>query len=69
MDRRDWQDLDRLLVQIWASYSIRPWIMYETGKEGRDQKDHAPSLLPELTRRGFVDLVEVPRLYKTLSIR
>jgi len=54
---REWQDLDRLLVQFWASHLIRPRVTYVVGKGGKDLRDHVPSLLPELTRRGLVDLV------------
>ena len=53
--RQEWRNLDRLLVQFWTSHSIRPNIVHEMGKGGRDL---ASSLLPELTRSGVVDLVE-----------
>jgi len=56
---QEWRDLDRLLVKFWASHSIRPKVTYTTGKEREDLKDHLPRLLPELTRRGLVDLVEI----------
>ena len=52
-DHQEWQVLDHLLVQFWTSHSIRPWVMYME----EDLKDRVPSLLPELTRRGLVDLV------------
>ena len=58
-DHQEWQDLDRLLVQFWTSYSIRPQLMYSPDDGGRGTRDHAQSLLPGLTRRGLVDLVEV----------
>ena len=54
---REWQDLDRTLVQFWISHSIRPRVTYVVGKGGKDLRDHVPNLLPELTRRGLVDLV------------
>jgi hypothetical protein len=53
--RQEWQDLDRLLVQFWTLRSIRLQIKYEVGKGGNDLRAFAPSLLPELTRRGLVD--------------
>ena len=56
--RREWEDLDRLLVQFWTSHSIRPKVTYEPGPRRKDIRVHAPRLLPELTRRGLVDLVE-----------
>ena len=56
---QEWQDLDRLLVQFWTSHSIRPRVMYVAGRRGgKDLRADAPKLLPELTRRGLVDLVE-----------
>jgi len=58
MVRQEWLDLDRLLVRFWTSHSIRPRLMYEPVPGGKDMRDYAPGLLPELTRRGLVDLVE-----------
>ena len=55
---QQWHDLDSLLVQFWASHSIRPKVTYEVGVGREDMRDYAPSLLPELTRRGLVDLAE-----------
>jgi hypothetical protein len=57
--RQELQELDRLLVQFWTSHSIRPRIKYGAGKAGDDDLEAlAPSLLPELTRRGAVDLIK-----------
>ena len=47
-----------MLVQFWTSHAIRPKIEYEAGEEGEDLKGLAPGLLPELTRRQVVDLLE-----------
>jgi len=58
MDHREWQDLDRLLVQFWTSHSIRPRLVHSPNSVGRNVRDRAPSFLPELTRRGLVDMVE-----------
>jgi len=61
-----WQDLDRLLVQFWTSCSVRLRLLYRRNKRGQDLRDHAPSLLPESTRRGLVELVEhSPPLLRT----
>ena len=57
-DCQEWQDLDQLLVQFWTSHSIRPQLVYSPNSGGREARDRAPRLLPELTRRGLVDLVE-----------
>ena len=51
-----WHDLNHLLVQFWTSHSIRPKVMYETGRRRRDMRKHTSRLLPELTRSGVVDL-------------
>ena len=53
--RRAWEDLDRLLVELWTSSSVRPKIVYQTGKGKDDIGDPLPRLLPELTRRGVVE--------------
>ena len=55
---REWRDLDRLLLQFWTSRSIRPKIGYKDGEEGIDLRYLVPRMLPELTSRGIVDLVE-----------
>jgi len=56
--RQEWQDLDQLLVQFWASHSIRPRFVYSLDDGGRNMRYRAPSMLPELTNGGLVDLVE-----------
>jgi hypothetical protein len=53
-----WQNLDRLLLQLWILHSIRPKIKYRWEEEGDDLRDLAPWLLPELTSREVVDLIE-----------
>ena len=53
---REWQDLDHLLVQLWTSHSVRLKIVYWRG-EGQDEaRGFAQRLLPELTRRGAIDV-------------
>jgi hypothetical protein len=56
---QEWQDLDHLLVQFWASHSIHPKIKYEVWGEGSNFRALAPSLIPELMRRRAVDLLEL----------
>ena len=55
-----WLDVDRLLVQFWDLRSIRSKGVYlpmvENGK--MEIKDRAGRLLPELTKRGIIDLAE-----------
>ena len=56
--QQEWQDLDRLLVKFWTSRSVRSQLVYGRDQGGNYLRDHAPSLVPELTSRGLVDLVE-----------
>jgi len=54
-----WLDLDRLLVQFWESRSIRPMVVRTMpGDERWDGEDCIGSLLPEITRREIIDLIE-----------
>jgi len=55
---QEWLDLDRMLVRFWTSHSIRPRLMYASNEGRKDMGDRAQSLLPELTKRDLVDLVE-----------
>ena len=57
-EHQEWNDLDRLLVQFWTTHSIRPRVMYPAEGE-KNIRDCVPRLLPELTRRGLVDLVQI----------
>ena len=53
-----WLHLDSLLVQFWASRSIRPKLAYEWVEEETDSDGNVERLLPELTRRGIVALTK-----------
>ena len=56
---RQWSDLDRLLVQFWESRSIRPKVIRSTpSKENSAMGECIEYLLPEITRRGILDLVD-----------
>ena len=54
-DDREWQDLDRVLVQLWTSRSIRPTIIFSRKSEMEGLKQR---LLPELTKKEAVDVFE-----------
>ena len=54
---QEWWDLDRLLVQFRTSRLICPKVVYKMNLD-EEMRGYALSLLPELTRRGLVDLVE-----------
>ena len=52
VDRREWRDLDHLLVRLWTSHSIVPKLSYVVTKEIRSL---VPTLLPALVNSGLVD--------------
>ena len=54
---KKWLDLDRLLVQLWESRSIRPEVICTRVKNGEQGvRDSIGRLFPEITSRGIVDL-------------
>ena len=59
-----WLDPDRPLIQFWESRSIRPKITYSHTSQGEMEEviDCVSSLLPEVTKRGVVDLVKYEEL-------
>ena len=60
----EWPDLDRLLVRFWESCSVRTTLeSFEPSSSAKGMTDLAMCLLPELTKRGAIDLVEEPILY------
>ena len=53
-----WSDLDRLLVRLWESRSIRPKVVCKPlERENRNTRRCIGCLLPEMTERGIIDLV------------
>ena len=54
----EWEDLDHLLVQFQTRHLIRPGVTY-VGDVGTSLRDYyARRLLPELTRRRLIDVVQ-----------
>ena len=54
-----WLELDHLLVQFLESSSVRPSVIRTMSKGSRgDMKDHIECLLPELTKKGVIDLAK-----------
>ena len=53
-----WLEFDRLLVQFWESRSIRPTVTRTKVVGMQSMRDCIECLLPEVTRRGIMDLVE-----------
>ena len=50
----EWSNLDRLLVQLWESRSIRPQVISATLDEERGTRDCILCLLPEITKRDWM---------------
>ena len=60
-----WLELDRLLARLLESHSIRLKIQHYTRPEEREeQSSWMDALLPEVTRRGIVDLVRRDSRFK-----
>ena len=55
---RQWENLDLLLVRLWTSRSIRPKFVCQANREWGGFRDLVQCLLPELARRGAVDMVQ-----------
>ena len=54
-----WLELDSVLAQLWESHSIRPEVTYNVPTwMGKGTGRRMQILLPEVTARGIVDLVE-----------
>ena len=56
-----WADLDRLLVQFWEFHSVRTRVVHRqprTGNGTGGTEDWVQYLLPEMMKRGVVDLTE-----------
>ena len=53
----EWLDLDCLLVQFWELRSIRPKVRYSVMSKDKEKAINCVSrLLPEMTKRGVIDL-------------
>jgi len=50
----EWLELDRTLVHLWESFSIRPNVRWRMGSEKSVVAEHVGCLLPEMARRGMV---------------
>jgi hypothetical protein len=59
----EWLDLDRLLVQLWETSSIRPKFVCPPQIGMEWDTNYCVGywcLLPEITKKGIIDLVESP---------
>jgi hypothetical protein len=59
---REWLDLDRLLVRLWESRSVRPKAIVRTTPTMAEwgSRDYVGRVLPEATKGGMIELVESP---------
>ncbi|KAF9642424.1 hypothetical protein BDM02DRAFT_3124560, partial [Thelephora ganbajun] len=56
---REWADLDRILVRLWESYRICPRVVYSVASDRKEMMcRRIGSLLPEITERGIIELVD-----------
>ena len=51
-----WLNLDRTLVNLWESLSIRTNVIWTRGRSNGVVADHIGSLLPAMTKRGMVTI-------------
>ena len=65
---REWLDLDDLLVQFWESRSIHPKVILDsTMWVGKGRIKYCIGyLLPEITKRGIIDLVRLVNTINTI---
>ena len=56
----EWLELDRLLARRWQAHPFHMKVLYNApaSMDGKISRDCMESLLPELTRRGALDLAE-----------
>lgn len=62
---RQWMDLDHLVVQFWESRTIRPKIMHLAAEKGL-MVACIGVLLPEITKRGISELVNLYEFHEFL---
>jgi hypothetical protein len=53
----EWMDLDRALIQLWESRTVRTRL-FNAGREGGKMRELRRGLLPEVTKRGIIELVD-----------
>jgi len=60
---RQWMDLDHHLIQLWESHAIRTKVIYSVAREEKVVCGYIRGLLPEMTKRGIIELVDSVGLY------
>ena len=57
-DPRAVDDLDHILVQLWESNGVHTHILYTTEEEKREACKYIGALLPGMTKKGIVEMVD-----------
>ena len=58
-----WMDLDHILIQLWESNAIHTQVIYTTEGEKKEAREFIGALLPEMTKRGKVEMLEGDDLF------
>ena len=57
-----WADLEHTLIHLWELHAIRTKVEYYSMKR-EESREFMGSLLPEATKRGIVELVDISTVY------
>ena len=60
--RTQWVDLERIIIQLWESHSVRTKVKYYSMRR-EESNELMRDLLPEATRKGVVELVDISTVY------
>ena len=58
-----WMDLDRTLIRLWESHAVHMEILYYSKGKGKRACEFVGDLLPEVTKRGIIKLVDLTYTY------
>ena len=53
-----WMDLNHILVRLWESSGVHTHILYTTEEEKREACKYIGALLPGMTKKGIVEMVD-----------
>jgi len=55
---KQWMDLDRVLIQLWETNAIPTQVIYTTEEGKKEGREYIGALLPEMTKRGILEVVD-----------
>jgi hypothetical protein len=55
---RQWVDLEYTLIRLWESHGVRTRVVYDPGEEKEEAREYIKRLLPEVMKRGIIELVD-----------